>query len=76
MMLPLALLILGVVSLWMAIKQWNDVRSSQSDFSEWIVSDASPLNRKLWRANRMVLMIGLWVGAIVCFAVLGSLMLK
>jgi len=75
-MLPWLLLAIGVTSLAFGALQWRDYKGRQGDFGDWIALDASPLNRKVWHANRMVQMVALFVGGVVCLAAFASLMLK
>ena len=65
-MLPVVLLLLGFLGLWLAAKDLRDLRRRDGDFSEWIVSDATPLNRRLWRANAWIKMIGLPIVSVLC----------
>ena len=73
MILKLALLTIGIASLWLAASQWKDAKNRQGDFGDWIVSGASPLNKRLWVWNGWMQIIALLVSSLVCFAALGSL---
>jgi hypothetical protein len=64
--LPVALLLLASLGLWLAAKQFKEFRQRAGDFSEWIVSDATPLNRRLWRANAWMQLILLPILSVVC----------
>ena len=75
MIFAFVLLAMGVASVWLAALQLLDYRKRRGDFSDWIVSDAAPLNRKLWRANIWVMTSALFVGGAVCVAAFLSLML-
>jgi hypothetical protein len=52
--LATASILLGVASVWLAITTFRNIRSREGDFSEWIVSNATPINRRLWIANAWV----------------------
>jgi hypothetical protein len=65
-MLPIALFLLAGLGLWLAPKQFKDFRQHTGDFSEWIVSDARPLNRRLWRASTWIQMVVLPIVTVAC----------
>jgi hypothetical protein len=67
--LPALLVLVSVVGFWLTAMQVRDFRKRQGEFSEWIVSDATPINRWLWRANawiQMVLLPFASVVALIC----------
>ncbi|MEO5494158.1 MAG: hypothetical protein ABIR08_09035 [Sphingomonas sp.] len=66
MILALALFLLGCGSLWLGIKAFQDFRRHDGVFSEEIVSDATPLNRRLWRANAWIRLVVLMIGGATC----------
>jgi len=66
MILPIVLLLLGASSLWLAIREFRELRNRDGNFSEWIVSDATKVNRGLWIANAWTEMVALFVAAGAC----------
>jgi hypothetical protein len=55
------LLLIGMGALGLAISDFRDFKKRDGDFSEWIVSDATRLNRRLWRANAWTRMLILFL---------------
>ena len=59
-----SLVLVGIIALLVGVIQLRDYKSRQGDFSAWMVSDATPLNRRLWLANSWIRLIGLlFIGA-------------
>ena len=76
MAVPLLLIALGCVGLFMGLLQFRHLRGRTGDFSEWIVSDATKLTRRLWIANAGTTMVVLLVLGPLCVAAGVWLMLK
>ena len=76
MILTLACVILGVALLWLALRDFVDFRDREGDFSDWIVSDATNVNRRLWIANAWIRMVVLFLAGLVSIGVGVSLMLR
>ena len=76
MILPAACMLLGISALWLALRDFRDFRNRRGDFSDWIVPDATNVNRRLWRANASVQMVVLVLVALLGIGAGLSLMLK
>jgi hypothetical protein len=50
---------LGCLALSLGILGVREFRARTGDFSEWITSDATKLNRRLWFANAWIRMVAL-----------------
>ncbi len=67
-------LALGGVGIWLSYTAMNDYRKGEGNFSDWIVSDATPLNRRLWRALHLFQIPMFFLVGIVMFAVFVKLL--
>ena len=65
-MLAVLLLAFAVLGVWLVARQFKGLQRGEDDFSAWLVSDASPLNRGVWRVNAWVQMIVLSICSIAC----------
>jgi hypothetical protein len=65
MIWAVALILIGMLSLSLGTVELRDFRQRRGDFSDWIVSDATKLNRRLWVANaRLKMAILLLLGPV------------
>ena len=63
-MWPAIFLLLGAACLWFAFISFRESKRRTGDFSEWMVSDSTRLNRWLWIVNVWTRMIALFaIGA-------------